>query len=226
MRPVATDVAWSVYVLDKWSLPWALLKRLNWSRSRLGCGLYWVQGTMLGGSMDYSRKRAYCRGVILRIVQYSEYPVCCWYSQLIQLVIAEMWPFAVNSCNSWLHSRVMSVHCVVRLLYKLLTVGVISCSTRGSRERPGGRVLSTIDSLMLCDTDWRGEVQSTLPESTTSTMIWSNSDMAGAIPWRLMQCMSCSSVNFVAQTSKTRLLSETGQRHALFSCLHPSCRWG
>jgi len=102
--------------------------------------------------MDYSRKRAYCRGIILRIVQYSEYPACCWYSQLIQLVIAEMWPFAVNSCNSWLHSFVMSVHCVVRLLYKLLTVGVISCSTRGSNERAGGRVLSTIDSLMLCVT--------------------------------------------------------------------------
>jgi len=42
MRPIVTDgVAWSVETVGL-SRSWALQKRRNWSRCRLGCGLGWV----------------------------------------------------------------------------------------------------------------------------------------------------------------------------------------
>jgi len=43
MRPIVTDwVAWSIGL----SQSWAVQRRLNRSRYRLGCGLGWTQGSM------------------------------------------------------------------------------------------------------------------------------------------------------------------------------------
>ena len=39
MRPTVTDVAWSVCLCVCWSQTRAVLKRINWSRCRFGCGL-------------------------------------------------------------------------------------------------------------------------------------------------------------------------------------------
>ena len=177
-----------MYVLAKRSLPWVLLNRLYWSRSHLGCGLNWVQGTMLRGSTDYSRNRAYCMGIKLPIVQYSEYPACCWYFQPYSVGDSRDVTFCCHYCNSWCYSNavlcVMSVHCVVGLLYQLRTVGVWYLAWAAANVLEEECFLRFTRWCCVCyRLTWRStEWHCTWPESTTSTVIWFSSDSGTTVP--------------------------------------------
>jgi len=176
MRPIAPDVALCVYLLASWSQPWAVLKRLNWSRSHMECGLTCncIQGTMLSGGHGSPQKMANCRRIIRTIVQSG---VLSIFSNLLNRW-QQRFDLCCRYCNGWLHSCVSCLYIVLLvyyvsfLLYSHVCDILLHC---GAATNVLGAECAIYDWVVdaVCDTDWRGEVRSgtTWPESTTSTVI-------------------------------------------------------